>query len=292
MQTRQLVLYGLLGVIVVYLGGEKVKQSLIDEPFAAQKSRIEKLEGDRMKVQKALNRAKKTSRQIEAWEERSLPKDPSTARTVYQEWLVDVVERCGLTTPSFDSGTPVLRNGIYHSLTFSVRARGTLQQLTAFLYEFYRADHLHQIQSIGITPLRSAGLLDLSISIEALAMTNSANQQGLSTAVAEEYLDKELSHYFPIVRRNIFGIGGEADPANFTRLTAVTDQGATEAWFTLESENRVIKLKQGETLDVGQFTGTVAEIHVTDVILEARGERWLLSVGENLSEASALPPEF
>ncbi len=292
METRQLVLYGLLGVIVLFFGGEKLKTSLIDEPFDAQQKRIEKLEKDRTKAKKTLNRAKKTSHRIAEWEEQSLPADPSTARTVYQEWLVDVVDRSRLTTPSFDSGTPVLRNGIYHSLTFSVRARGTLEQFTAFLYEFYRADFLHQIQSIGITPLRSAGLLDLSISIEAIAMTNSANAQDLPKAIVEEFADKDITYFSPIVRRNIFGIGGEADPANFTRLTAVTEQGDTEAWFTLGSENRVIKLKQGEMLDVGQFTGTVAEIHPTDVILEARGERWLLSIGENLNEASALPPEF
>lgn len=292
MDTRKKLLYGVLGVIVLYFVGEQAKITFIDEPFQEANNRTGRLEKELAKAKRAYNKAQKTSRRIEQWEARSLPRDPSQARTIYQEWLVDIVARAGLTTPSFDSRNPVPRGDVYHSLSFSVRAQGTLEQLTAFLYEFYRADHLHQIQSIGITPRRNAGLLDVSINIEALALTNSSQEDTLSTGISENFADKDFQYFMPIVRRNVFGIGGEADPANFTRLTGVTTQGVTEAWFTLGLENRVIKLKLGETLTVGQFTGTVAEINATDVILEAGGERWLLATGENLSDASALPPEF
>ncbi len=38
--------------------------------------------------------------------------------------------------------------------------------------------------------------------------------------------------------------------------------------------------------------GTVSEIGNLDLVLESDGERWLLTIGDNLAEAFALPPEF
>jgi len=293
METRQKLLYGVLAVIVLYFAGEWGKKTFLDEPFDIQDKRTEKLEKDLMKAKKTFNRAKKTSQDIAKWEARSLPRDPNKARTLYQEWLVDLVEKVGLNSPSFDSGTPSQRGGIYHSLSFSIRGQGSLQQLTNFLYEFYSADHLHRIQSIAITPLRSAGLLDLSISIEALALANSAQTDRLSTGIREEFAEKTIEDFAVIYRRNVFGIGAGDIAAEATVLTGTpAGAGQPEAWFQLGTDGSVAKLKVGETLQVGQFTGIVAEIDGSDVILEAGGERWLISIGERLNQASALPPEF
>ena len=99
--------------------------------------------------------------------------------------------------------------------------------------------------------------------------------------------------YLPVVRRNFFGVGGSPDPTDFTWLTAVSSvDGQPQAWFTLRSEDRVLKLREGESLDVGQFHGTIAAIDDADVILQSEGERWLMTIGENLSQAFALPPEY
>jgi hypothetical protein len=55
----------------------------------------------------------------------------------------------------------------------------------------------------------------------------------------------------------------------------------------------------GDPLVIGSFEGIVAEIHIDDchVIIESTGkngeaERWLLSLGETLSQAVALPPGY
>ncbi len=293
METRQKILYGVLGIIVLYFGGEEAKKRFVDEPFDTAEKRHDKLEEDLVKAEKAFNRAKKTSRRIENWEARSLPKDPNKARTVYQEWLVALVERSGFTTPSIDSGKPSLRKGIYHSLSFSVRVRGTLDQLTKFLYEFYHAGHLHQIQSIGINPLRSAGLIDLNIKIEALALSKSAQQDQLSTEISKDFADRQFEDYSSIIQRNVFGVGAGDAAAELTLLTGTPAQGGrSEAWFKHGGDGSVMRLKLGETLQVGHFTGTVVEIQGSEVILESGGERWLLSVGETLNQASALPPEY
>jgi hypothetical protein len=53
-----------------------------------------------------------------------------------------------------------------------------------------------------------------------------------------------------------------------------------------------LKLKVGQRFEVGDFQGMVAEIDERDVVIDSDGERWLLTLGEQLSQATALPPEF
>ena len=57
-----------------------------------------------------------------------------------------------------------------YPISFSVQGRGTLEQLTELLHEFYSAAHLHQIQSLVIAPVGRTDLLDVSVSIETLAL--------------------------------------------------------------------------------------------------------------------------
>ena len=103
-----------------------------------------------------------------------------------------------------------------------------------------------------------------------------------------------LADYDPIVQRNLFGIGGSPDPTDHTYLTAVSSvDGEPQVWFTLRAAGEVLKLRKGDGLEVGQFSGTIAEIEGSDVVIEADdGERWLLTLGESLTDAYALPPEF
>lgn len=293
MQTRQMLLYGALGAVLLFMGGEWVSDRLIDAPLQEQEERKKDLKKKLTSARDEFNRALKTSDKLADWERRSLPRDPMAARTQYQAWLFDVVTRVGLADPKVNSSTPSPRRGIYHSLTFSLRVRGTLDQFTRFLYEFYRADFLHYIESIGITPLRNAGLLDLSLKIEALSLEKGSSLDSLPKDVSQAFAQAKLKDFDEIVRRNVFGVGGGMDAAAHTVLTAVpTSDGQPAAWFTVGTEDRVLKLKQGDQLEVGRFTATVLEISDSDVVLEAVGERWLISLGENLDQATALPPEF
>jgi len=88
-------------------------------------------------------------------------------------------------------------------------------------------------------------------------------------------------------------VGGSAQVADYAFLTAVNYvDRQPEAWFSIRTNDSVLKLRQGERLEIGSFKGTIAAITDTDVVVESEGERWLLTVGENLSQAAALPPEY
>ena len=91
----------------------------------------------------------------------------------------------------------------------------------------------------------------------------------------------------------MFGAGGESDASRQAFLTAVTrDSGEAEVWISLRGQDKLLKLQRGGQFEIGHFHGTVVEIMEDDMIFESLGERWLLSIGEPISEAMALPPEF
>ena len=89
------------------------------------------------------------------------------------------------------------------------------------------------------------------------------------------------------------GQAGMADPSDLTYLTSVTSSGGEPMiWFTLRATDEVLKLRVGDTLEVGPLVFTIDQVRGPDVILQADNERWLLTLGDKLTDAHALPPEF
>lgn len=291
-EPRQKILVGLLGAMVLYFGGEWAWRKAVQDPLGARQLRIERLEGEIEKRDKALAQARRDGKDLEVWEDQSLPSDPQVARSLYRAWLLQLVGKVGLANRNVEAGEPVSRRGIYQSITFTVQGRGTLDQLARFLYAFYRAGHLHQIHSVAITPLSSAGQLELSLVIEALVLPLTNEKEELSQATSDRLAYEKLDDYAVIPRRNLFGSTGISDPTDHAFLTAIQSvDGRPEAWFTLRTENKVVKLKPGEGFQVGLFAAKLVEIEGDDVVLESDGQRWLVSLGESLAEAFALPPE-
>ncbi|MFH1919126.1 MAG: hypothetical protein ABIP48_04445 [Planctomycetota bacterium] len=316
---RPYVLAGVLGVSLLYFGGEWVVANLLQGPVENARKTQERLKEEIKKRKDGLERAREDAERLARWKTQSLPSDTEVARSLYQAWLLELVEHVKLGNPSVNSGEPLGRQGLYHTISFSVRGRGTLQQLTEFLYLFYQTDLLHQIRSLNIIPLSDADQLDVSISIEAMVLSE-AGPEAKKGATAEQrqaavfddfrgraggqserlasmtlasYQPPALADYEPIVIRNLFGVGGSPDPTSHAFLTSINSvNGQPEAWFTLRASGETKKLREGDSFEIGQVSGTIVEIEGSDVILESDGERWLLTLGDSLVDACALPPEL
>jgi hypothetical protein len=305
-QYRQYALAALLGAMAVYFGGEWLWEHAIDGPIRKAEQTGAKLEKGIKDRQTALSRARAAADVLERWEAQSLPGDLEVARSLYQTWLVELVGDVKFSSPSVSSSEGSGQKGVYNALTFSLRARGTLDQLRRFLFGFYQTDLLHQIRSLNITPISNSDQLDLSITIEALSLVDGRASDGASPEtvfeqfrqrtlrVSDRLASDRLEDYDAIVRRNLFGAGhGETDPTDHTYLTSITiTDGEPEVWFTLRTSDEVVKLREGESMQVGALLITVAQARGTDVIIETDDERWLLTLGDKLTDAFALPPEF
>jgi hypothetical protein len=296
MQTRERILAFAFGALVVGYGGNWLFETALQGPLDRRRSAIAREQKKIQSLEAKLGQARKAGKELAEWEAQSLPSDVSQARRLYQAWLTDMINQIGLSDLSFNAGTPVSRKGYFNVVSFAVRGRGTLAQLVELLFEFYSADHLHQIQKLDITPSsQDSNLLDLSISIEALALPGADRREQLSTRTSHRLASATLADYQSIVKRNLFRFGGTgADATDYTYLTAVIDvNDQLEAWFTSRNTGDVVKLHQGDSIDIGQFRGTIIDIQGSDIVVQSEDdERWLLTVGENLAQASALPPEF
>lgn len=292
---RKKLLLAVLGLGLLFYGSDWI-WSVVMDPLQALRQKQQTLQKDITRRELELAKARKATKTLAAWAAESLPGDPQVARSVYQAWLLQLVSRVGLHAPAVDSTQPSARNG-YVSITFSLQARGTLEQWTQFLYEFHRAGLLHQIHSLAITPITKKEQLDVNLTIDALVLPGAARTDRLNEETSDRLAFSRLADYQPIVTRNLFGASGAVDPTDQTYLTGIQHvNGEPEAWFTLRNptdpERAVVKLRRGQNLVIGPFQGQVVEIGDDDVILEADGERWLVALGENLGEAFALPPEF
>ncbi|MBN2292723.1 MAG: hypothetical protein JXM70_09880 [Pirellulales bacterium] len=289
---RKKLLLGVLGLIVIFYAGDWLLENLLEGPLEARRKTKASLEKNIQTQEESLARARKAGKQLSVWEEQSLPSNTEVASSTYQVWLLQVIQRAGLSAQGVNSSEPI-NKGMYSLLSFSARAHGSLEQLTRFLFEFYRAGHLHQLRSLSITPIQKTGELDLVISVEAMVLPSTDRDKEFATQISDRLASEKLEDYMSIVKRNLFDVGGGLDPTDQTVLTTVTYvDGKPEVWFLLRGTDELLKLKKGDRLEIGLFSGTLAEIEDTDVILESEGERWLLSIGENLTQATALPPEY
>lgn len=291
--TRQQLLLGALILVGVVRAGEWLLTTAVQGPLEQRRARTTELEEEVEKLETVLAEGRRAGKQIEAWRNESLPADPETARTLYRSWLLDRVESARLQSATVDSGSPVNRGGGTRALPFTIRARGSLDQITRFLYEFSRAAQLHRIQSLDLNPVGASGQFDVALGIEALMVPGSKRTTLNQQTEPEHLASADLAEYDVISRRNIFGVGSTMlDPRRNTYVTAITrSNGEPQVWFTLRTEDEVRKLRQGDVIAVDGFEGTIAEILGRDVVIDAQGERWLLTVGDNLAEGFAVPPE-
>jgi hypothetical protein len=305
---RQPALLAVMITMAAYFGGKWLLDNVIEGPMDEARETTVQLKKQIKSRYDALIKLQAASKVVSGWQGQSLPSDTDAARSLYQAWLVELVDDVKLLNPSVNSSEPVSLKGLFHRLTFSVRGRGTLEQMTTFMFAFYQTDLLHQIRSVNISPTSKENQLDLSIAIEALVVrraggAGSSEQETVfnefrrrALRISDRLASDRLEDYEPIVRRNLFSVGGTGvvDPTDYTYLTSISIvNGEPQVWFTARATDEVMKLRQGDVFEVGTLVCSIAEVYGSDVIITSEdGERWLLTLGDRITDAHALPPEF
>jgi hypothetical protein len=228
---------------------------------------------------------------------RSLPRVTNDARSLYGFWLLELLQYSGLEHNNVEVGMPTLTPhwGDYRG---TIQCTGTLSQLSYFLFEFYYAPFLHRITSMTLMPMEgNAEKLTVHITVSALALDSRYNPYPATTLLPMGYIQRlatnDLTVYQVIAHRNLLQEAkGGIDKADYTFLTGMPQVGGqTEVWFSVRTDDSQMRAKLGDTIHSGSFSGKIVEIFDQDIVLDRNGSRWLLEIGENLSEAFALPPE-
>lgn len=229
---------------------------------------------------------------------RSLPLSRGSARSLYQFWLLELLKYCDLTEQDITPVNPVQTNFCYQ-YRFQVRGRGSLDQISRFLYQFYWAPFLHRIVSMSISPVEGSELADLMVTVEAIAIPPAAVDASfplrdrLPNGYYRRLASGPFSTYRLIAERNLLQHArGGVDKADFTYLTSIQRiNGVPEIWLTVRTTKTILKLKVGDRVEIGSFIGTLHDIGERDVIFERGGLLWLVTAGDSLQKAFAIPPE-
>lgn len=311
MQPREKLLASIVGgmVLLVVAYGLYGK---VSRAFSERYERITVLKGEIREKKASEARGMQAAARMSDWEERSLPPNLKLAGTLYQNWLTGLADKVKLANVNIDSARATSHKKIYDKLPFTLQCRGTLAQATAFMHQFYSANHLHQIREMGIKPNDNGKDLELTFTIEALSLPTATHTDRLNDTVSARLVAKTVDDYnSTIVKRNLFATytppapprppvaARPPDPpkpkppgfnaAKFAVLTAIleADEG-TQAWFSLRTTGEVQKLYEGDKVKVGEFQGTIVHIGVADVEIESSGKRRLLLLGKNLTESLEL----
>jgi len=290
--TRQQILLGFMAMMVIFQLGDYVLNSMIQGPLENLRNEQGTLQEDIKKREKLLSEARVAGKKIELWKKKSLPTDIETARSLYRNWLLDVIRKAKLQNATVGSGSPANRYGLYRAMPFDLKARGTLLQLTNALFRFYNSDQLHEIKSLRITPVGNSGQFDISLGIEALIIPKS-NRKSLSTGKAKLLVSSDPRDYAIIARDNIFGIGvNNQDPMKMTILSAVTSRnGKPLAWITELITGRVIKVAPQATFETVALSGRIVQIEQENAIIETGGQRMKLTIGQSFAQGTIIQPE-
>ncbi len=286
-----------LGVVVLAFVGNWAFTRFVEQPRATNERLQEQLNDRINKAKLELKKSKLAVRQLESLEQKSLPWNAEMALEQYQDWLLSMAQDAKLEGTSVDSGrpVPVTKSGrrgtppieLYKRFNFNMRGRGDLARVTHFLYEFYRAGHLHKIRSMGLNPVTNGQEVDLNLSIEAIALPNADRESELSTLVSDELVYDDLRDYQLISRRNFFGNGGAQTAWRQVQLSAVTSdtQGVGEAWFRVTDQKDTAMLQVGQSLLRPSFEVLVVALDDATATVDVDGRLYRLGIGQTLAEA-------
>ncbi len=278
---------------------------------------------------RTVERAEQAATRLAQWQRRCLPSDPAAARAHYQDWLRELIERLDFRGREVFSGEPQSRQGpggvpIYTVFPFRIQGRATLEQVVEFLHAFYTAGHLHKVRRLTLYPAEGSGLLDVSVSIEALSLPRADRRDTLSEVHSDRLkLDDVEAYLQQIDRRLMEGQryverGGvfaayvppappprppeppppyqpppsppRFDHCKYTKVSAILEiDGKPRVWLLVQTTGERRELGEGEAFEIGGTRGRVIRIGLHEVEIELDGEYRLLASGETLREGIVLP---
>ncbi len=290
-----------LSVFALY-GADSFYRSWIEQPSQQFNARLDSVTRGIADSKDDQMAAQKLGKRLESYAARALPYDASLARSLYQEWLLDVVEKHQFASTSVDAAQPIpmeirsrIKKGkrvrIGHKISYSLRGQATLARMAGFLDDFRTSGHLHKIRSISLNPIGNEGQLDIAVAIEVLSLAASPNKDQLSDFVWLPDAENSTIDYQDLVRRNLFA-RGFAKALNDIELKAITlnRQGKAEAWFTVDRMGTIKTVTAGNQIPVALHDIAVVEVQSDKVLVHVNQDPHWILLGQSIGEVCA-PPE-
>ena len=233
---------------------------------------------------------------------RSFPLYTNSARTLYQNWLSELAKFCDVKTPQIQSYQPTRPAAGYgFNYRFQLSGQFSKEGFARFLYEFYWAPYLQRVVSITILPVEKSELMNVDMIFDGTALYPPPEPYyyPLKDKLPENYHRKlssgPFTAYSAVAERSLLQYTRSGlDKADYTYLTSIiSTNGIPEIWFTdrttTSPEPAVYRV--GDMIRIGSVVAKLVEIEQDYIAFERGTQLWLLSVGECLNRAFAVPPE-
>lgn len=296
MNTRTKWLLAGVGVLALLYVGDYVYRTYIEEPSRNATVALEKLDKQLQDAADSQLIAKKISQKMEGFAGRALPYNPDVARSLYQDWLLKLMERHEMTGISIDASAPVpieiksrttkkKNRLIGYRISYSVHGKTSLPKWVNWVRDFESSGHLHKIKSLTLIPLGNGNEIDANLTIEAVSLQAAEREDQLTQWIRNPQQEPSASVLASFVQRNIFARGFSKTLAAI-RLQALTfnRRGEGEAWFDVGEGKSTQIINLGQKLDIPihdivllSVAGDVAKLKVNGAVIE-------LAIGQTLGQ--------
>ena len=281
---------------------------LLTSPFASRQRTRDALARKVTEADQELTRIEHAQKGLQEANRQSLPSDPSVAVALYQEWLIQLAQRTGLTAAVVSPGTAIPEDELGYRIPMTLQATARQTQIGGFLDQFQQTPLTHRILHLSLVDAdaqSSSGDLRATVQIEAISLTGSEPRQVLfpsgepfDLATTETSKLARLLSQTPLIDREepapakpvesvtqMPAPPVEVDPLTKIRFIG-TWQTSTrqEAWFHDELAQSEFVVTDQIPLKVANFTGTLQALTNDSVTLEVAGIRHELSLGETLDK--------
>jgi hypothetical protein len=204
MNQRERILTIVVGALLTIIGVFWIIGK-VSNTFRVRNAALEQVQNEIAGKQQFVAKARQTVKKLAEYEDMSLPSDQELARSQYQAWLSEIVDRAGLVEPQVKVvAQSRLANGATQ-LTCSVNGLGDLRQLTTLLHEFYCVNTIHRIRRLPLRPQADSKQIKIDLRVEALILSTANKEKDfdiapsspLAALSSEELID-------PIIQRNMF----------------------------------------------------------------------------------------
>jgi hypothetical protein len=304
MNQREKILAAAVLSLLVLWGGSKL-WSRYSDSLANQRSALIAAQSKLDDAKLNLERGRMAVKQMEAWQQRSLPADRDVAQTLYREWIRSKCSEAGITIDDIQPDQRTAPTVAYTTIGYTITAHGSLKAVASLLYSFYRSTLLQQITRLQVRPGGDAGQLSIVMQVEALVLPGSANTAKLPTGESDRLAKASADEYLKsITGRNLLTAYSpprpelppsstahteppkpKFDDAEFAYVTGIVEVGGrAQVWITVRTTGEVLRLFAGDPVKVGQFEGKIVSIEPRTLVLSSDKGEVRVQVGHPLHE--------
>ncbi len=315
---RDRLLVILLALVATVYFTQDAVTGLLTSPFAARQRTRDALARQVAEADRELTRIDHAQKGLQEANHQSLPSDPSVAVALYQEWLIQLAQRTGLTATVVSPGSAIPEGELGYRIPMTLQATARQPQIGQFLDQFQQTPLMHRILHLSLVDAdakSSSGDLRATIQIEAISLTGSEPRQVLfpsgepsDLATTETSKLARLLSQTPLFDREepaptqpVESVTQmPAPPVEIDPLTKIRFIGTwktstrQEAWFHDELAQSEFVVTDQIPLKVTTLTGTLLALTNDSVTLDVAGQRHELTLGETLdklqSKANGPPP--